>query len=159
MRINEQALLRLPAKLAQALLGLATEAAKHGVRIDLGIAIAVSRAQAGRLGGQRSATVRAERYGTARPQAPPEANAVLLRSKPEANGEANGVWYEANPKQNPEANGRLLRSKTEANATDPLPLPLGSPSLNQGSFSDLLQISSLLASSKDLNSEIARMDE
>jgi hypothetical protein len=83
----------------------------------------------------------------------------LLRSKPEANGEANGVWYEANPKQNPEANGRLLRSKTEANATDPLPLPLGSPSLNQGSFSDLLQISSLLASSKDLNSEIARMDE
>lgn len=161
MIIDERVLARLPGKLAQSLLALATQAAEYGVTVDLGIALAISRADAGRLGGQRSAAARAERYGSAQPTAPPRSkpgllpkqtrskarsNSVLLRSKPEANTEASDGCFEANPKQNTEANPVSF----EPDATDPRFPPLGSPSLNQGSFSDLLQISSLLASPKDL---------
>lgn len=164
MIIDERVLARLPAKLAQSLLALASQAAEYGVTIDLGMALAVSRASAGRLGGQRSAAARTQRYGSAQPTAPPRSkplllpkqtrskprsNPVLLRSKPEANAEANTTCFEANPKQNTEAKPACF----EPDAEGPRFPPLGSPSSDHSSYSDLLRISSsspLLASPKDL---------
>ena len=166
MNVDPRALGRLPPKLAQALLAVAAQAAEHGVTVDLGVSVAVSRAEAGRLGGQRSAVTRTQRHGSAQPTAPPRSKSRLL-------AEAKPVCFEDSPKQEPFASDETPKqepfasrktptqkpfaSETKAvcfepDAEGPRFPPLGSPSSDHSSYSALLRIPSspLLASSEDL---------
>lgn len=67
------------------------------------------RAAAGRVGGRRSATVRASAYGSAQPKQTPKQNT----GPPEANPEAN-------PKQNPEATSKQTEAKGRFSPHTPL---------------------------------------